>query len=209
MPHILTNQFLDAFRAGSVCLHPTDSLPGLTFNPRSEKAREALYQWKGRDALKPTLSLIADLDVALQYWLPLPSGWADYLRRLWPASLSVVWKASEDCPTSLQGPDGTVALRAPVLSSEVAWFRDVLRELRLPLPTSSVNRSGETAAATWEEAMRLTVNSDIFRPACSAPPLAGTPSTVIRILDDGRWKLLRAGNVSQDQISSVVGDSPC
>lgn len=209
MPHILTNQFLDAYRAGAVCLHPTDSLPGLTFDPRSEKAREALYQWKGRDALKPTLSLVANVDLALKQWLPLPGAWEDHVRKLWPASLSVVWKASRECPPSLHGPDGTVALRVPVLTNEIEWFRDGLRILAEPVPTSSVNRSGEPAASTWREALQRTRGSGIFCPEGIDPTFVGAPSTVIRILEDGRWKLLREGNVTVHRITAVVGEPPC
>lgn len=209
MPQNLTNQFIDAYRADAVCLHPTDSLPGLTFNPHSLKAREALYQWKGRDALKPALSLVASVDLALKYWLPLPARWEEHVQNLWPASLSVVWKASPTCPSSLCGPDGTVALRVPVLADDSQWFQDVLRILAEPVPTSSVNRSGESAASTWQEAVQITQGSGIFCPVGIDPSFVGTPSTIIGILEDGRWKLLRAGQVAAHRITAVVGESPC
>lgn len=209
MQQNLTNLFIDAYRADVLCLHPTDSLPGLTFNPRSDKARQSLYQWKGRDALKPTLSLVASIEIAFRNWQPLPRQWGEHLKKLWPNSLSVVWTASPECPPALCGMDHTVALRVPVLGDDVSWFRDVLEVLADPVPTSSVNRSGQPAAVTWKDALDITRDSAIFRPEGIEPLFIGAPSTVIRILENGDWKLLRQGNVDVEHITAVVGEAPC
>lgn len=197
-----------AWSSGLVCLHPTDTLPGLSFDPRSEEAWKRFLKIKERAPEKSPIALIADMKMADQVWEPLPKGWKKALQALWPASLSVVWKASGKCPSHLLATDGTCSLRMPAWSAESAWMQDFLRELDAPFPSSSVNRSGDPAIADWDEAKRFlapfVADGLAFVAETKAAAMVGTSSTLIKILDDGKYAMIRAGAVSKEQIDREV-----
>lgn len=198
--------FAAAWRSGSVCLHPTDTLPGLSFRPSLKEAEAKFMAVKGRPEDKRPISLIADMSLAKVLFQTLPGAWGQILNNLWPASLSVIWKASKDCPASLVAQDGTVALRMPAWTEDKRWMQELLKELNEPFPSSSVNRSGEAAADDWEKALSFCRESAhaITVPHWQGPQLAEShlklPSTVIRLHDDGTFAMLREGAISSSRI---------
>jgi L-threonylcarbamoyladenylate synthase len=206
----LTQDFLDSLKQGLLCLHPTDTLPGLTFDPDSLAGRQALVELKGRtDAAKPFLGLIDCVTKAQRYYQPLPERWLRVLAELWPGPLSVVWKASHLAPTSLVAEDGTIGLRVPELPAEAAWFRQVLVALDRPLPTTSVNRAGEPPAIQFADAGRLLSRAKAsFIPEWSPAQLpAAAPSTVMRIMPSGAYSLLRQGAMPKARIDAALADA--
>jgi tRNA A37 threonylcarbamoyladenosine synthetase subunit TsaC/SUA5/YrdC len=108
----------------------------------------------------------------------------------------VVWQAGPAAPAALVGEDGSIALRCPLFKPEAAWMAGVLTTLAAPLPTTSVNRGGETPCSSWHEAAELGNSQGFYVPKLSsttshaAPP---EPSTLIRLSADGGFELLRAG----------------
>ena len=141
-----------ALEAGQIVLHPTDTVPGLTCHPGHNKSITSLSFVKGRPIDKALLSLVHCPEKALKYMASLPPGWRRALDLLWPGPLSVIWQASELAPRSLVASDGTIGLRVPHLTATSEWYRAVLREVNLPLPTTSVNRSASPPAKTWRQA---------------------------------------------------------
>ena len=202
----LTQQFIAALHAGRVCLHPTDTLPGLTFDPTHARGRQALLAVKGRPEAKPLLALVATPALARRFFAPLPGDWGRILGQLWPAPLSVVWRASSLAPAALIAADGTIGLRVPLLHPDAAWFHDVLDRLDMPLPTTSVNRSGDPAITTFAAA------GDFLRgepwthvPAWDhADAVASASSTVIKLHQDGSFTLLRAGAMLLEQLQHAL-----
>src|SRR5687767_10189300 len=129
----LARTFVRALTGGHACLHPTDSLPGLAFDPASEVGRLAVLGFKGRKDGKPFVGLCPSIDTALRNWEPLPTPWEAILQEAWPAPLSVAYKASASAPRSLVATDNTIALRVPQLRPEHVWLNEVLTELGRPL----------------------------------------------------------------------------
>jgi L-threonylcarbamoyladenylate synthase len=187
---------LEALRAGKACLHPTDTLPGLAFDPDSAAGRAAVVAVKGRSETAPFLGLVPDVAAARRYWAPLPAGWERALARLWPGPLSVIWRASAAAPRALTG-EGCIGLRVPRLGAGAGWFEDFLRQAPWPLPTTSVNASGERPHTDWAGAAAfLGGRADCFVPALdgAAPVFAqGQPSTIIKLAEDGGFHVVRAG----------------
>ncbi len=206
----LTQEFLTSLKQGCLCLHPTDTLPGLTFDPDRDEGRQALVELKGRiDAAKPFLGLVDCVTKAQRYYQPLPTGWLRVLAELWPGPLSVVWKASKEAPASLTAADGTIGLRVPELPAEAAWFRQVLVALDRPLPTTSVNRAGEPPATEFADAGRLLANAKAsYIPAWTPEPSArALPSTVIRVQSSGGYTVLRQGAMTTARIDAALADA--
>lgn len=201
----LAHAFLRAFDEGQVCLHPTDTLPGLTFNPLSMQARDALALLKRRPESKPCLGLVANSERAKAFFAPLPGAWHAALAKLWPGSLSVVWKASSAAPATMVASDGTIGLRVPQLADAAAWFRIVLDAAKVPLPTTSVNESGQPPAIIFAEARERLLGASVHIPNWSDDHQGSSmPSTVIQLQVDGSFKVLRLGAVRVDMINAAL-----
>lgn len=204
--------FVAALRAGKICLHPTDSIPGLSFDPRLDANRQKLDGIKGRDAVKSYIGLLANLDMARIFWRPLPGNWFDVLSQVWPAPLSVVWEAAPTCPISIVGKDGSVAFRLPQLAPDMQWLLRAIQELGCPMPTTSVNDSGQEPLTVWDEAVRWLDNksSHTYVPTLkSQPRFSPQPSTVIKIIDGERFQVLREGRFATATLRSQWGKTPC
>jgi L-threonylcarbamoyladenylate synthase len=209
-------KFIDALDVFPLLVHPTDTVPGLTFHPERKESVDCLFAFKGRSTDKSFIGLTASYEKALLYFAPLPELWVRALPRLWPGPLSIIWKAAASCPQILMAQDHTVALRVPRLKSEDAWLYEVLQHISFPLPTTSVNFSGEAPKRTWQEAVQLVAHDqNIFVPEKSSSldtkegknDLAsgqGRPSTLIKINDDGSYALLREGLVSRQQLDEML-----
>lgn len=201
-------EYAAAWLSGKVCLHPTDTLPGLSFNPHSALGEQNFVALKSRPLDKSPISLISSWDVAARCWKPLPGSWEEVLRHLWPSSLSVIWEASDQCPKALVAKDGSCSLRMPEWSPENSWMRRLLLRLDAPFPSSSVNRSGQPAIEDWSSALAFLEDQGdkAYIPQLTQrqtewhsqrPP---APSTLIRIAADGGWTILREGALSRDSI---------
>lgn len=208
-----TDLYLKAWMSGQLCLHLSDTLPGLSFHPTLASGLQALLTHKGRAADKPCISLVPNLADALPYWQALPAGVEAALSKLWPGPLSVAWKASALAPAALVSHEGYIALRCPLLSPEAAWLQEILEACSLPFPSTSVNRSGEPAAQSWPEALALVKNSGVYVPELEDPGLSVSSasltlkpaSTLIQILEDGSVSVLREGALCQKDLEPYLG----
>jgi L-threonylcarbamoyladenylate synthase len=210
-PQKLAEALLAAVARGHVCLHPTDTIPGFCYDSAQQIAHEHLLAVKGRDQTKAMVNLISNAETALSFWQPLPAKWDSALRRIWPAPLTVVWKASDHARKlfGCVGEDGTIAMRVPVFSKTAQWMQLVLDALQRPLPSTSVNRSGEPPATTWDTAVICAreISSDIYIPQfCNEHDESEpkSPSTLIRIRDDAGFDILREGAYSVSEIKKVL-----
>lgn len=202
------NEFCDAWRRGRVCLHPTDTLPGLSFNPQLTSAWNDFLAIKQRAATKSSIALVADIGAAEKIWQTLPGSWPAVLRGLWPGPLSVVWRAKFPAPPILTSAEGEIALRFPLLSD--LWMNEALLQLGGAFPTSSVNHAGEAPCQTWSEAVawvkehhpEVYVTSLPCKKAASSG--VSQPSTLIRIVDGEHWEILREGAMPLAFISEEV-----
>lgn len=189
---VITKNFIAAFRQGLVCLHPTDTLPGLTFDPHSENGLKNLQAFKQHREGKGFVHLAPCVDIALQFWQPLPEPWPETLQRIWPAALTVVWRAADSDRYGTE--DETLAIRVPLLQD--CWFKDCLRALEL-IPSTSVNPSGEPPLSLVAAISLLRNKSQFYIPYpffnAERESETAQPSTIISISIDGSYSLLRHG----------------
>lgn len=194
-----------ALQNGEILLHPTDTIPGLSFDPTSAKARNKLANLKLRDETKPISCLVASLEMACDFWQKLPGDWLDILQLLWPAPLTVIWQASTKLPAGIKNKDETIGLRFPKLSSDAQWVCETIKSIGWPLPTTSVNFSGQTPSTDWPSACEVAKQMGAAIPSLSKLPLSqNQPSSVIRLMSDGKFLMLREGSLNLQMIESVI-----
>lgn len=196
-----SQSFIEAYRQQLLCVHPTDTLWGLTCDMERAKAR--LFEYKGLSKRKGFVHLVAKTDDALKLWQPLPGDWSSLLDCLWPAPLTVVWRGRSPHTEN----DGTLALRVPALSPTHLWFRDCLDELG-PLISTSVNVSGQQPLSCRAIQQSLANDRRFYLPPAiyKNSEHSGLASTVIAITDAGKFNILRSGafDPSSDQRLSVM-----
>ncbi len=190
LPQVLAEEFLQHFRLGQVCLHPTDTICGLTADPANKAALQRLAACKGRAESKSFVHLVDSLATALAFWEPLPGNWETLLASIWPNPLTVIWKQRAN--SGLHTPDTTLALRWGQLPS---WYQLVLAALKRPIPTTSVNHADAPAITDWAEAVAWLEKHHGYAPRgwCNMGPRKNTPSTLIRLDEDGTFQVLRQG----------------
>jgi L-threonylcarbamoyladenylate synthase len=208
--------FNSALQKGLLCIHPTDTIPGIGWDPRNARAWEALVRWKRRPPDKTVLGLVDSVEKAQSFWQPLPKKWSRVLNSVWPAPLSVVWSAAEAAPKILVSPQGEIGLRVPKLDQRNEWFGRFLSHYPDPFPTTSINIAGQIPLTSLEEisaALAGDPASFISKGLLeSCLPTEGTseirqPSTLIRIKRDGDFEVLRPGALEVEIIHCLLTQS--
>jgi len=133
----------DEIRAGGMVIFPTETFYGLGANAFSPDAVEEVYSFKERDRGKPLSIVAADADAVLSYGEHFPRVFFDLIRQFWPGPLTIVVRARPLFPQEMLGPNNTIAVRVPGM----AWLRDFLKDLGVPLTATSANRSGNGESA--------------------------------------------------------------
>lgn len=180
-------RILPELRRGGVILLPADTIYGLSCRWDSERARERIQALKGPGRLALFVALVANRDMAFHYAdAPGPAG-MKILEEQWPGPVTVVLKARPDrVPAFCAGPEGTVAFRWP----RSAFLQELVRNLGVPLVSTSANRTGDPPALTAEEVWNaLGAGVDLY---VDAGPLTGPPSTLIDLTGSAP-QLLRLG----------------
>jgi L-threonylcarbamoyladenylate synthase len=195
--------FLEKFRQGQVCVHPTDTIPGLTCDPKNDRALQNLEQIKKRTQKKSFVSLVPSFEHALGFWQPLPELWLRLIARIWPGPVTFVWKARTNLPRCLVSERGEIALRFPQLGPSADWFLKVMKQLDCPIPSTSINCEGEIPLVGGKELEEFCKTNGIYLAKFIPSSGASIPSSVIRILSDENFEFLRIGSFSKEDFLKI------
>jgi L-threonylcarbamoyladenylate synthase len=202
---------IDLLAGAELVCFPTDTVYGIGGLLRPTVGRR-VYEAKGRAADKPLQVVFPSVE-ALIGAVAMAGRTLDAVRRLLPGGLTLLlpYPAGLDYPPPGKveaagrarrgGEVETLGVRVPRWPETAR----VLGALSLPLLASSANVSGARPARSLDE-----VDAEI-RAACDllldAGPVAGAPSTVVDLTsyeDDGRWRVLRPGAVSAEEIREML-----
>lgn len=174
-------------QAGAAAMIPTDTLPALVALPQHAGQ---IWQLKRRALSKPLILMAADPHELLLHAEAEVRGEAAALAATyWPGALTLVLPASGSIVRQLHPGAATLGMRIP----DCAPTLDLL-ETSGPLATTSINRSGEPAAETAQEAHQCFPSLPLLGPVPWPHP-SGRASTVLSWLAPGQWQLLREGAV--------------
>lgn len=175
----------------SVLLVPTETVYGLICDASSDSAKERIYQLKHRPANKLLAIFLPDLDSAGNFAVQIPPLAAAFAEKFCPGPLTLVIP---------DGKGGTFGFRIP----DHPFVLALLRAYGKALASTSANLSGTPAALSTAEALAtidgepdLTVDGGVI-------PANSLASTVVQILDDHTWKILRQGPVTEAQLQEAA-----
>ena len=179
---------LEKLNNGLPIVFQTDTLPAIGCLP---KFSATIYKIKKRDIKKPLILMGAEKfqfddfvhESALDDFKYISSCY-------WPGPLTIIIPISEKRKSFFPSSNFTIGLRIP--NSKMAKF--LITESG-PLLTSSANQSGLPTATKAKEISIDLPNVDILGPVpwekCS-----GKASTIISWVNNGKWKIIREGEVS-------------
>ncbi len=180
----------ECLRAGGIAILPTDTVYGFSGIVDLRGGEKFLTDSKirvikGREENKPLIQLISHPDEIYCYTdVIVPQELLD----LWPGALTIIVPLKSSCP--IETDCKTVAFRCP--GDE--WLRNVIERVSSPIFSTSVNKSGFPVLDSAEEIKRVFAEEvDLF--VEDGDKKGALPSTIVRLLDDGSYEVLREGSV--------------
>jgi L-threonylcarbamoyladenylate synthase len=193
----LLARILPELRRGAVVFLPADTIYGLSCRWDSERARERVQALKGPGRLALFVALVAGPEMAFEYAEPPSPAGMKVLEEQWPGPVTAILRARVDrIPPVSIGPQETVAFRWP----RNAFLQELVRDLGVPLVSTSANRTGEPHATCAEEAWdAFGAGVDLYVDAGS---LNGPPSTLVDLTCE-QPRLVRLGVALPPGLESV------
>ncbi|PTN34119.1 L-threonylcarbamoyladenylate synthase [Desulfonatronum sp. SC1] len=210
---------VEAITRGALVVYPTETLYALGADIRSPDAVLRVFRAKGRPQGKPLPVLIGAPDQ-----LAMVTDHRDHLldrlaQDFWPGPLSILVPARTGLSPLLQDQHGFIAVRW----SSHPTAQTLAVQSSTPLTATSANTSGRPAASRPEHLdPELTKTLISEAPSSLSPssdeaanhnksmilrqppyPAGGAPSTVVRILPDGRLKIFRLGAIGFEQLQQA------
>jgi len=207
MAHMITSKdirFLtNSINDKKVVCFKTDTIWGLSANPTCPESISKLYKIKDRNLDKPFVFLLSNKDDINKYVCPLNNLEKLLIKNFWPGALTIIFKAKSNLPI-LQNykQKTTIAIRMP----KDETCQKILNELTYPLPSTSVNKAGETQINDYNSLKQFLKNEDIVLLECEDKnnnTILEKSSTIVSAMD-GKLTVLREGNITKDQILNLI-----
>jgi L-threonylcarbamoyladenylate synthase len=197
-----TNQVLariaDTIARGGIIAFRTDTFYGLGADPFNRSALQRIKQLKGREASKPILVVISDIDQIERFVSERSRAFDLLAERFWPGALTLIGKAALAIPGEVTEGTGTIGIRLPDDDN----VRALVRTCGGALTATSANPSGADPARTAEQvesyfggAVDLIVDGGEAR--------VDLPSTVVDAAGP-EPKLIREGAIAWAEIQNVM-----
>ena len=184
-------------RAGGVIVFPTDTVYGIGCDPLNDESVRRVYEIKKRLG-KPMPILAKDLN-DVERIAEMSEIEFKIVSKLWPGQLTILLKAKPSFRISrLMSEDRRIGVRIPASLQTLT----IIEESGGLLVGTSANVSGlpppQSIQELDEEILR-SVDLVIDGGRC----LIGKPSTVVRLVDEDRLRILRLGSITVEKLKDV------
>ncbi len=187
-----------ALRNDQLVVLPTDTVYGVAANAYSASAIDRLFAAKNRPTDRPIPLLLSDPDRLTKVCRDVPPAALLLAEAFWPGPLTIALPKAPDLPANLT-PLATVGVRVP----DHDLTRAVIRAMGGALAVTSANLSDGPNPMTAQEAYAQ-LGTAVTYTMDDGPAPGGMPSTVITFDEFGAFQIVRAGPISQADLSGVV-----
>ncbi len=181
-------KIVEMLKNGGVGVVPTDTIYGISASALDKAAAERAYSLKGKAEQKPMIVLISSLKDLDIFNVRLSVIAKKFLKTYWPGRISVIL----DCPGKkheyLHRGTKTLAFRVPAYPDLISLLKKTG-----PLVSTSANPSGKNPAESIAQAKKYFGEEIDFY--VDTGDLGSTPSTVVRLYEDGKLEIIRKGSV--------------
>ena len=184
-------------KAGGVIVFPTDTVYGIGCDPLNDESVKRVYEIKKRFG-KPMPILAKDLN-DVEKIAEMNEIEFEIVSKLWPGQLTILLRAKPSFRISrLMSEDRRIGVRIPASLQTLT----IIEESGGLLVGTSANVSGlpppQSIQELDEEILR-SVDLVIDGGRC----LIGKPSTVVRLVDEDRLRILRLGSITVERLKDV------
>ncbi len=164
---------LEVIKNGTIFIHPTDTIYGLGCNATSDEAVEMLREIKGRP--KTPFSVIAPSKEWIRKNCVINKEAEKWLDKL-PGPYTLILKSKGGVAKNVAPGLDTIGVRIPR-----HWFSDLVRELNIPIVTTSANKVGEdfmTSLENLDDEIKNKIEFIIYEDEKN-----GRPSTIVDLTE--------------------------
>lgn len=192
-------QAIATLKKGELVAIPTETVYGLAADATNDEALKKIFVTKQRPADHPLIVHIGSIAQVTDWVTDFPETAQKLAQKFWPGALTLVLPAKAQVSRVVRGGEPTVALRVP----QHPLALQLLQQGDLCVAAPSANLFTQLSPTTAEH-----VESGL---GAQIPVLdggackVGIESTIVSVLPDGRWQLLRPGMISETDIAAVAG----
>ena len=184
---------------------PTETVYGLGADAENPEAVAAIYAAKGRPSNHPVIVHLAP-EADLGYWAKeIPVEARKLIEAFWPGPLTLILKRADHIPSAVSGGQDSIGLRCPSHPVAQALLR-AFKSGKGGIAAPSANKFGHVSPTTAQH-VRDEFGAELVCILDGGQSQVGIESTIID-LSRGTVALLRPGQISAQQIASVVGVWP-
>ena len=185
---------------GGVIAFRTDTFYGLGVDPFNRIALQRIKQLKGREATKPILVVISDIDQIERFISERSRAFDHLAERFWPGALTLIGKAALAVPDEVTADTGTIGIRLPDDDN----VRELIRACGGALTATSANLSGEEPARSAQQVHKYFGDAiDLIVDGGEARTNA--PSTVVDTTG-ARPRVVREGAITAAEVEGALSE---
>jgi len=190
----------EILRAGGVAIVPTDTVYGIIADATNDEAVKKIFSLKRRPLEKSLPIFVKDIQSA-RWFAYISDIKAQFLERIWPCNITIVFHHKEKLPSVLTGGADTIALRIP----NHKFLLQLLTTFDRPIVQSSANIAGFPPAKNIEE-LRAYFGSCDFELdlVVDAGVIQGTASTVLDFTRSD-LRVVRTGLITKEELDRILG----
>ncbi len=174
-------------KKGGLVVYPTDTIWGIGCDATNKKSIEKIYKLKHRIEEKRFIILVSNKEEILKYVEDAPPTIWD-LTNQYNTPLTVIYPRAKNLPKNLIAPDGSVAIRI----TKDEFCKKIIENLNKPIISTSANISGEIPPLVYSMISDdITKKVDYVAEYKRNKVTEIKPSTIIKIMDDGQFIVLR------------------
>ena len=186
-------------KKGKLVAIPTETVYGLAANALDPEAIAEIYRVKNRPNFNPLILHAPNLEIAKQYVTHFPLEAEKIANKFWPGSLSILLPKKNIVPDIVTAGSSDVVLRVP----NHPLTLELLNCINFPIAAPSANISN-TVSPTSPIHVSHGIGNKIKYILDGGNCKIGIESTIVSI-DNGKYKILREGGVSREDISNQTG----
>ncbi|MBE0364109.1 L-threonylcarbamoyladenylate synthase [Pseudoalteromonas ulvae UL12] len=184
---------------GELVAVPTETVYGLAADARNPDAVAKIFEAKGRPKNHPLIVHLADASQLPAWGKSVPEVALKLAEAFWPGPLTVLLNKADDVNDVVTGGLSTVGLRVPAHPSLLA----LLTEHNLAVAAPSANPYKKLSPTCAEHVMNG-LNGKLAAVLDGGDCEHGLESTIVDLTSE-TVQVLRAGPISAEQISAVIG----
>ncbi|MFH6601965.1 L-threonylcarbamoyladenylate synthase [Maribacter algicola] len=180
------NKCIEVLKNGGLILYPTDTVWGIGCDATNENAVQRVYALKQREDSKALICLVAK-DAMLERHIEKVPETAYDIIDLSTKPTTIIYDNPKGVAKNLIAPDNTLAVR--VASDKFCKY--LINKFKKPIVSTSANISGKPTPRSFGEIGEPVLKGVDYVVNLHRNEKNGTPSSIIKLANDGTVKVIR------------------